>query len=73
MAAKLTSEELVRERDFFADKVQQLETRVRELEFQCATLQRREGDLNQRLKELSYQKVIAYRQSNPQRRHQGRR
>lgn len=73
MAAKLTSEELVRERDFFAGKVQELETRVRELEFQCATLQRREGDLNQRLKELSYQKVVAYRQQTSPRRNFNRR
>jgi chaperonin cofactor prefoldin len=63
--AKQTIEDVIRDRDHLALKVQQLETRVRELEFDCATLQRRDGELNQRLKELSYQKVLAHRQQNP--------
>jgi len=63
--AKPTIDDVIRERDHLTQKVQQLETRIRELEFDCASLQRREGDLNQRLKELSYQKVIAHRQQNP--------
>jgi len=63
--AKPTIDDVIRERDHLTQKVQQLETRIRELEFDCASLQRREGDLNQRLKDLSYQKVIAHRQQNP--------
>ena len=74
MAAKqISTEELVRERDFFIERSQKLESRIRELEFDCATLQKREGELNQRLKELSYQKVVAYRQQTSPRRNFNRR
>jgi len=68
MAKELTAEELVRERDFFKVRSENLTARVKQLEYECAELQRRESDLNQRLKELSYQKVIQYRQSHQQRR-----
>lgn len=68
MAKELTAEELIRERDFFKVRSENLAARVKQLEYECAELQRREGDLNQRLKELSYQKVIQYRQSYQQRR-----
>ena len=68
MAKELTAEELVRERDFFKVRSENLTARVKQLEYDCAELQRRESDLNQRLKELSYQKVIQYRQSHQQRR-----
>jgi len=68
MAKELTVEELVRERDFFKVRSENLTARVKQLEYECAELQRRESDLNQRLKELSYQKVIQYRQSHQQRR-----
>lgn len=61
-------EELIRERDFWRGKSENLIKRVKQLEYDCADLQRREGELNQRLKELSYQKVVAYRQSNYQNR-----
>lgn len=73
MAAKQNIEDVTRERDFFIDKSQKLETRIRELEFECATLQKREGELNQRLKELSFQKVVAYRQQTSPRRNFNRR
>jgi len=68
MAKELTAEELIRERDFFKIRSENLAARVKQLEYECAELQRRESDLNQRLKELSYQKVIQYRQSHQQRR-----
>jgi chaperonin cofactor prefoldin len=68
MAKELTAEELIRERDFFKVRSENLAARVKQLEYECAELQRRESDLNQRLKELSYQKVIQYRQSHQQRR-----
>jgi len=68
MAKELTAEELTRERDFFKIRLENLAARVKQLEYECAELQRRESDLNQRLKELSYQKVIQYRQSHQQRR-----
>ena len=64
MAKEQTVEDLIRERDFFKARSENLMNRVKQLEYDCAELQRREGDLNQRLKELSYQKVIQYRQSN---------
>lgn len=64
MAKEQTVEDLIRERDFFKARSENLMNRVKQLEYDCAELQRREGDLNQRLKELSYQKVIQYRQLN---------
>ncbi|MBL6771190.1 MAG: hypothetical protein ISQ22_07460 [Rhizobiales bacterium] len=64
MAKEQTVEDLIRERDFFKARSENLMNRVKQLEYDCAELQRREGELNQRLKELSYQKVIQYRQSN---------
>jgi hypothetical protein len=64
MAKEQTVEDLIRERDFFKARSKNLMSRIKQLEYDCADLQRREGDLNQRLKELSYQKVIQYRQSN---------
>jgi hypothetical protein len=64
MAKEQTVEDLIRERDFFKARSENLMNRVKQLEYDCAELQRREGDLNQRLKELSYQKVVQYRQSN---------
>ena len=68
MAKEQTVEDLIRERDFFKARSENLMNRVKQLEYDCAELQRRESDLNQRLKELSYQKVIQYRQSHQQRR-----
>ena len=64
MAKEQTVEDLIRERDFFKARSENLMNRVKQLEYDCAELQRREGELNQRLKELSYQKVIQYRQLN---------
>ena len=62
--SKKTIDELTREKDFFKLKCDNLHHRIKQLEYDCAELQRRESDLNQRLKELSHQKVMAYRQSN---------
>lgn len=53
MAVKQSTEEIVRERDFLRLKVQELTGRVRTLEYDCAELQRRESELNSRLKEVS--------------------
>lgn len=66
-------EDLTRENGFLKSKVQNMEARIRELEYDCAELQRREVDLNYRLKELSNQKVIAFRQANYPRRTAARR
>jgi chromosome segregation ATPase len=56
MAVKQTNEEIIRERDFLKSKVQELTSRVRTLEYDCAELQRRESDLNYRLKDISNQR-----------------
>lgn len=56
MAVKQSTEEIVRERDFLRLKVQELTGRIRTLEYDCAELQRRENDLNYRIKDISNQR-----------------
>lgn len=60
MAVKQSTEEIVRERDFLKLKVQELNSRVKTLEYDCAELQRRENDLSYRLKEMSNYRPIRY-------------
>ena len=53
-------DELIRERDFLKLKVQELTGKVRDLEYDCAELQRRESDLSYRLKEMSNYRPIRH-------------
>ena len=47
------SDELIRERDFFHAKVQELVTRVKVLEGDNAELQKRDAEVTQRLQEIA--------------------
>ena len=55
------SDELIRERDFFHAKVQELATRVKVLEGDNAELQKRDAEVTQRLQEIANIKPTSYR------------
>jgi hypothetical protein len=55
------SDELIRERDFFHAKVQELVTRVKVLEGDNAELQKRDAEVTQRLQEIANIKPTSYR------------
>jgi hypothetical protein len=55
------SDELIRERDFFRAKMQELVTRVKVLEGDNAELQKRDAEVTQRLQEIANIKPTSYR------------
>ena len=55
------SDELIRERDFFRAKMQELVARVKLLEGDNAELQKRDAEVTQRLQEIANIKPTSYR------------
>lgn len=55
------SDELIRERDFYLAKMQELVTRVKVLEGDNAELQKRDADVTARLQEIANIKPTSYR------------
>jgi hypothetical protein len=55
------SDELIRERDFFRAKMQELVARVKVLEGDNAELQKRDAEVTQRLQEIANIKPTSYR------------
>ena len=55
------SDEIIRERDFFRAKMQELVTRVKLLEGDNADLQKRDADVTKRLQEIANGKPTSYR------------
>jgi len=55
------SDELIRERDFFRAKMQELVARVKVLEGDNAELQKRDAEVTQRLQEIANVKPTSYR------------
>lgn len=55
------SDELIRERDFFRAKTQELVARVKVLEGDCAELQKRDAEVTQRLQEIANVKPMPSR------------
>ena len=55
------SDELIRERDFFHAKVQELVARVKVLEGDNAELQKRDAEVTQRLQEIANIKPTSHR------------
>ena len=55
------SDELIRERDFYLAKMQELVTRVKVLEGDNAELQKRDADVTNRLQEIANVKPTSYR------------
>jgi predicted nuclease with TOPRIM domain len=54
------SNELIRERDFYRAKLEEVTARVKSLEFDCAELQKRDVELSKRLAEVA-NKSVNYR------------
>ena len=55
------SDELIRERDFYLAKMQELVTRVKVLEGDNAELQKRDADVTARLQEIANIKPTSHR------------
>ena len=55
------SDELIRERDFYLAKMQELGTRVKVLEGDNAELQKRDADVTARLQEIANIKPTSHR------------
>ena len=55
------SDEIIRERDFFRAKMQELVSRVKVLEGDNAELQKRDAEVTQRLQEIANIKPTSYR------------
>ena len=55
------SDELIRERDFYLAKMQELVARVKVLEGDNAELQKRDADVTARLQEIANIKPTSYR------------
>tara|TARA_Y100000389_G_C17330494_1_gene447830 strand:- start:287 stop:481 length:195 start_codon:yes stop_codon:yes gene_type:complete len=55
------SDEIIRERDFFRAKMQELVSRVKVLEGDNADLQKRDAEVTNRLQEIANTKPTTYR------------
>jgi predicted nuclease with TOPRIM domain len=52
------SNELIRERDFYRAKLEEANTRIKSLEFDCSELQKRDVELSKRLSEVANKSAV---------------